>query len=284
MSEPSGEIIVPVEQVTIRFYGHDIIAVRLPDGRIAAVFNNLCDAVQLTRQGQTERVQGDEVLSEQLLPAEILTNSGQQVANVLTAWAIPSWLQGVQLSRIAESKRAAILAFKREAADVLYRHFSQPRQQLERLVPSEPVQEPTLPAPGSPRDAWLAYHTQMVEWYLWQDDIERFRAQTQAHLADHDQQLGELHSRVEGQEEISRMLADAITKLGVTTLTPAHQANVKQLVARLHTVSGVGYGAIYSELNSDFHVPRYSDIPDEQWELVVAWFRQRIDAAERHKG
>jgi hypothetical protein len=276
------QALIPVEQAVIHFYNHDIIAVRLPDGRIAASFNDLCDSIQLERRGQLVRVQGDEILSEQLVPAEILTDGGKQASYVLTAWAIPTWLQGVQLSRVAPEKRTAILAFKREAADVLYRHFSQPRQQLTPLVPSEPVQEPIVPEIDAPRDVWRAYHRDMLAWLDWQDDIERFRQRTATHLADHDQQLGELHSRVEGQEEIARMLADAITKLGVQTLSLTHQATVKQLAARLHAASGVAYAAIYSELDNDFHVPRYSDIPDEQWESVVAWFRQRIDAATKH--
>jgi len=273
------EVIVPVEQVTIQLFGHDIIAVRLPDGRIAALLNDMCEALQLARSGQVERIQGDEVLSEQLVPTEIQTDTIRREMNVLVAWAIPSWLQGVQLGRVAESKRAAILAFKREAADVLYRHFSQPRHDLAPLVPSEPIAPPATPAIDAPRDVLRAYHQDMIRWLDWQDDVERFRQQTQAHLADHDSQLGELHSRVEGQEEIARMLADAITKLGVQSLTPAHQASVKQMAARLHTASGVAYAAIYSELNNDFHVPRYADIPDDAWEQVITWFRQRIDAA-----
>jgi len=69
VSEQHLEVIVPVEQAIIHFYDHDIIAVRLPDGRIAAALNGLCDAVQLDRWGQTERIREDEVLSEQLLPA-----------------------------------------------------------------------------------------------------------------------------------------------------------------------------------------------------------------------
>jgi hypothetical protein len=281
MTEPTREVIVPVEQVTIQLFGHDIITVRLPDGRIAAVLHNLCDAVQLERKGQLDRIQADEVLSEQLVPAKIQAEDRRRDMNVLTAWAIPSWLQGVQLGRVAEEKRAAILAFKREAADVLYRHFSQPHHEIAPLVPSEPIAPPTTPTIDAPRDVLRAYYQDMIRWLDWQDDVERFRQQTAAHLADHDQQLGELHSRVEGQEEISRMLADAITKLGVQNLTPAHQASVKQLAARLHTASNVSYAAIYSELNNDFHVPRYSDIPDEVWEQVVTWFRQRIDAATK---
>jgi hypothetical protein len=259
---------VAVDRV-IYFISYDIIAVRLADGRIAAAFNDLCNAVQLTKHGQQERILGDEVLSEQFIPAELLTDGGKQTGYVLTAWAIPTWLQGVQLSRIAPEKRPAILAFKKEAADVLYRHFSQPRQQLAPLVPSEPVQEPIVPDIGASRDAWRAYHRDMLVWLDWQEDVERFRQQTTARLDDHDQQLEELHSRVEGQEEISRTLADVIAKLGVQTLTPTHQANVKQMAARLHSASGVAYAAIYSELNNDFHVARYSDIPDDQWGQVV---------------
>jgi hypothetical protein len=190
-------------------------------------------------------------------------------------------LQGVRLGHVAEEKRAAILAFKREAADVLYRHFSQPRQQLTPLVPSEPIAQPTTPAIDAPRDIWRAYHRDMLTWLDWQDDVERFRLQTQARLDDHDAQLGELHERVEGQEEIARMLADAITKLGVQNLTPTHQASVKQMASRLHTMSNVSYATIYGELNHDFHVPKYADIPDEHYEQVMTWFRQRIDAATR---
>ena len=45
----SREAIIPVEQVTIQFYNHPIIAVRLPDGRIAAVLNDICNAIQLEK-------------------------------------------------------------------------------------------------------------------------------------------------------------------------------------------------------------------------------------------
>jgi len=70
------------------------------------------------------------------------------------------------------------------------------------------------------------------------------------------------------------MLAGAIIKLGMQTLTSAHQATVKQMAARLHTVSIATNTTIYGELNNDLHMPHYADIPDESWEQIVIWFRQ----------
>ncbi len=133
----------PIEQATVSFYGRDIIAVRLADGRIAAVFSALCDAVQLERKSQTDRIREDEILSEQLLLVQIETPGGPQAVNVLTAWAIPTWLQGVRLSRVAPEKRPAILAFKREA----------PTRSTgtSRAIPSSPRLRPSFPRSRSPR-------------------------------------------------------------------------------------------------------------------------------------
>jgi hypothetical protein len=148
MPESEREVIIPVEQAVVPFYDRTIIAVRLPDGRIAAVLSFLCDALQLAAVGQARRIRADDVLADQLLFAQVQTEGGPQAMDVLTAWAIPAWLQGIKLGKVAPEKRPAILAFKREAADVLYRHFSQQRALAapSGLVPAEPVAEPTRPA------------------------------------------------------------------------------------------------------------------------------------------
>jgi hypothetical protein len=141
--------------------------VRLPDGRIAAVLSFLCDALQLAAVGQARRIRADDVLADQLLLfAQVQTEGGPQAMDVLTARAIPAWLQGIKLGKVAPEKRTAILAFKREAADVLYRHFSQQRAlpAPSGLVPAEPVVEPARPAHDAGRDSWIAYHHQMAAW------------------------------------------------------------------------------------------------------------------------
>lgn len=114
----------PTRQEVISLFDSFIVAVSLPDGRIGATLASLCDALGLTQPSQSRRIRTDEVLADELVSVAIHTNNGTQVASVLTAWAIPLWLTGVHITRLAESKRAAIRAFKKQAANVLYEHFS----------------------------------------------------------------------------------------------------------------------------------------------------------------
>jgi hypothetical protein len=136
--EERNTVLASIEQATITFYGHSLRAVRLPDGRIAAVLTDLCAAIGLERTPQARRIRTGEVLSDQLVFAHIAEDDGvTRRMDVLTAWVIPSWLTGIQLSPMAHEKRPAILAFKREAADVLHRHFSKPQPAL--MAPSSLV-------------------------------------------------------------------------------------------------------------------------------------------------
>lgn len=301
MTDEQRNVIIPVEQINVPFYGYEIVAVRLPDGRIGAVFNNLCDAIRLERKSQTDRVREDDVLGEQLVLAQVMTSGGPQAMNVLTAWAIPTWLQGIQIKRVAAEKREAILAFKREAADVLYRHFSQQHPALPApaaIVPPQSLPQPEKPAPDAMRTTWIEYYQQMAAWLQWQEDVELWRQHVTERQDSLEQKQEELEgrqdsmeSRMEGVEELARMSASDVSRLlvvvnerlGPQTLTSEHQATVKSMVTRLHEVSGFGYATIYSDLNSAFHVARYSDIPDDRWPEVAAWLTARIEAAERKR-
>jgi antirepressor protein len=272
VSDTLEQALIPIEQAAVSFYGRDIIAVRLADGRIAAALRTMCDALQLDRPGQLRRIREDEVLADQLVPVRVETDGGSQVMEMLTAWAIPTWLTGIQLKRVAPDKRAAILAFKREAADALYRHFSHPQAALAAptsLVPSEPITKPSVPPQDAPPDVWLQYHQQMITFIQWQGDVERWR--------------GAVESRLESVEEVTRLVPEILERLGPQTLTPEHQATIKHQAARLHEVSGLAYATVYGDLNAAFHVARYSDIADARWPEIAAWFKTRLDAAEKRE-
>jgi hypothetical protein len=272
-SERSREVLIPLEQAAVPFYGRTIIAVRLPDGRVAAVLSVLCEVIGLAPAPQGRRIRADEVLTEQLLFAQVQTDGGPQAMDVLTAWAIPAWLQGIKLGKVALEKRTAILAFKREAADALYRHFSQPRHALPApttLVPEQPITEPERPTQDAGRETWITYYRQMAAWLEWQADIETWR--------------GHVEERLEEHEAILSLIPELLERLGPQPLTSEHQATVKAMAGRLHEGAGYSFGAIYGELNAAFHVAKYGDIADAYWAEVVAWFKQRIEAAERqHK-
>jgi hypothetical protein len=264
--------LVPVEQAYVTIFGRQVRAIRLPDGRIAAVLTDLCHALNLDRPPQVRRIREDDMLAEQLLFAQVDTPEGLQPMDVLAAWAIPTWLQGVQVSRLATEKRPAILAFKREAADVLYRHFAQRQPTVvapSTLVPVESITRPAAPAAGAPPAEWITFHKQMVTWLEWQEDMEAWR--------------GSVESRLEGHDEALRLLPEILERLGPATLTAEHQHTVQASVKRLHEVSGLSYGAVYSDLGTSFHVGRYQDIRDTEWPAVAEWFAIRIRASGKRQ-
>ena len=149
------------------------------------------------------------------------------------------------------------------------------------------------PAPDAPALVWAEYFEQLAALYRRQASYEAQQAAYEAQLAyvdatlsarldDHDERIDVLCGRLEGVEEITRLVPEILQRLGPQTLTPAHQATVKNLARRLNELSGFAYATIYGELNAAFHVGKYSDIADARWPEIAAWFKTRIDAAERH--
>jgi hypothetical protein len=123
----------------------------------------------------------------------------------------------------------------------------------------------------------------MREWLDWQDDIAAWRDRSDQRQDELEQRQDGLESRMEGVEELSRLFVEVTERLGPVTLSPAHQASVKNMARRLNELTGLAYATIYAELNDAFHVGRYADIPEAEWPRVVAWLQARIAAAERRQ-
>jgi len=297
----TAQVHIPVEQEAVPFYGRSLVAVRLEDGRIGAVLRWLCEGLGLDTKGQMQRIRRKTALFDSLLMVRVETEGGPQVMPALTLDVLPGWLFGIDENRVKPEARADVILFQRECVRVLAEHFvrkaqaalSAPTPALSpaptTLVPSEPTPtQPAAPASDAPRDAWRTYYQGMLAWLGWLDDVDRWQNLTEVqldeheeHLRDHDRQIGELHSRMEGTEELSRVLAEALARLGPQTLTPAHQATIKHQAQRLHELTGASYATIYGDLNAAFHVARYSDIADARWPEIAAWFKTRIEAAEQ---
>ncbi len=153
--------LVAAEQARIPFHGSEILAVRLPDGLIAAVLATLCEMLKIATNAQARRIRRDEALSEHLLQVIIETPGGPQLVDVLTAWAIPTWLTGLNLNMIAPEKRPMILALKREAADVLYRYFFK----IDASAAAQPASTPTKQLPRSALEMHIeAWQETEREW------------------------------------------------------------------------------------------------------------------------
>ena len=125
MGDTFQQVLIPLEQAIIWFHGYELVAVRLPDNRVAAVLNSLCAMLGIRTHGQARRIRRQKDLAEHLALALVETPGGPQRMDVLVAEALPFWVLGVQIEQLAPEKRPLILALKEEAVEVLYRHFYQ---------------------------------------------------------------------------------------------------------------------------------------------------------------
>jgi hypothetical protein len=287
MAESPRAIIKPVEQDTVSLFGRPVVAVRLPDGRVAAVFTDLCRALGLDRASQARRVRTDDVIGDELLLAEVTVDEVAQPADVLTAWAVPVWLQGIQLSRLTAEKRPVILAFKREAANVLYQHFS--RRGLAALPAPDAVQQMVPATSGAPASQVAQLAAQIGEL----TDVVNL-------LGEHLAGLLGLPGQVEGlSQQVSQaiVMLDALAERQDTTetqvtridertqrLTPAHARTVQELVDRMVRETArlpfpLTYAIIYGRLKHRFRAGSYKEIPDERFEELLAYLRDELSRA-----
>jgi hypothetical protein len=278
MDTDNSDSIVPIRQEVVRLFDRLIVAVSLPDGRIAATLASLCDALGLTQPSQSRRIRADDVLRDELVEVLVQTGGGTQTMPVLTAWAIPLWLTGIQVRKVAEEKRPAILAFKKQAANALYEHFSQLKlpPPPATLVPSEPIEKPRYPDDSASLDERQKYHRDMITWLEWQADIAAWRKDT-------NNRLDGLENEVESLHEVVRLVPELLERMGPQTLSAEHMHSVQAMAKRLHEVGGFGFATIYGELNTAFHVGKYDQIADASWDEVVQWFTTRIRAAEHRQ-
>lgn len=279
------EIIVPVEQASVLFFGQPVIAARLPDGRIGATISNMCSILQMDVASQVRRIREDETIADCLVQVQIETETrGPQAMGVLVAWAIPFWLSGIQLSRVKDiDKREAIAYFKKEAANVLYAHFSQ-RHALppaQAIVPVEPMSRPAQPSPAAPADEWADYHEQMALFYRWKGTVDAHLDTVDTRLGEVEQRQGEMESRMEGMEEVVRLVPEILERLGPQKITPEHHHRVQVLAKQLHQATGKPFPTIYDELKTVFEKPRLEDLLEDDWPQIENWFRVQMERAKR---
>ncbi len=184
-----------------------------------------------------------------------------------TLHAAPYWLATIDTRRMEKDdpRRLEILNYQRNAVDALYAWAQSPKALAAptNLVPAEQINKPSPPAEDADLDAWREYHRQMVLWIDWQHAIEAWR--------------GSVESRLEGLEEVTNLIPEILERLGPQTLTSDHKRAVQKYVQQMHELTGKPYGTLYESLKTAFGVPKYADIPDQDWPCVVQWFRAQVE-------
>lgn len=266
--EQDSQELIPTEQDTITFQGKPLVVVRLSDGRNGVVLRWICENLHLLPAAQVRRIKRTEVIADDLVYVQVQTDGGLQIMPTLVPHAVPYWLATIDTRNMAsdDERRRDILTYQRNAVDVLYAWASTPRMIAAPtdLVPSEPITQPTRPAPDALLADWHEYHMRMAAVLEWQMEISVWQ--------------GSVESRLESLEAI---VPDILERLGPELITIEHQRSIQGLVKRIHDATGKPFGTIYDELKTAFDVPSYQELREQDWEKVLNWFRAQLDRAKR---
>ena len=265
----------PVEQDTITFYGHELIAVRLADGRIAAVLRWLFESLDLERRGQMQRIERKTALRRGLIDVEVETAGGPQTMAALTLNVLPGYLFTIDENRVKEEARADVILFQEECVQALADHFT-------RKHP------PALPAIADTTAATIIVE-QITDLMgvinLLREHLEALLV-LPGQVADLSVQVGETRVLVEAlatRQESTETRLEAVDER-TQRLTPTHTHAVQEMVDRMvretrKLPEPLTYAIIYGRLKHRFRVGSYKEVPDDRFDELVAYLRGELRRA-----
>ncbi len=261
MSEQDDQkfAIEPLEQESVPFHDHTIIAVRLPDDRICVVLRWICESLNLAANKQISRIQRTVSIANELVRVKVQTEGGKQTMAALTLRGFPVWILGINPKEVKDERlKEMIVTYQVEAIDVLYNHFSKRRLALPEISVS------TTSTLEQIRATALAV-AQLAEQQIQMEQREQ-------HLTKRLDKAAEVFIGFE------RRLGTLEKKLNPVTLITDEQAEtisstVKALAELIASKdpSKNHYQGIFSELYRRFGVSSYKNIRLDRYEQVLSF-------------
>jgi hypothetical protein len=188
------------------------------------------------------------------------------MVDVLLSWAIPLWLSGLQIERLAPQKQELARILKSGACEAIERAFrgDAPETPLKALPASDAWQQAQEGQEGV-----ASGRVQMLPSESWQQ-------QMQAGLAEMAQGLGQVQRGVNGlghtQEVILTRLAAVEHRLyveGTLDLMPERIGHLYVLARARRDKTSIPITDTLATLAKEFGVEEIADIPAAQWPEVV---------------
>lgn len=243
--------LVPVEQKTVEFYGDELTAVRLENGRIYVAVRHMCESLGIDTQGQTQRIDRHSILAGGKGVCNLHTPGGEQTAVVLRVDLVPLWLSGIRTSAIRdEVTRQKLEKFQTEAAAVLWEAFQEGRL----------TADPTF-------EELLKQDTPEVQIYkMLQGLVQLSRNQIimQARVDDHENRLEAIESQLSAPDH-------AVTQAQAMQISQA----VKAVAIAYGKQTGKNeFGGVYGELYRKFEITSYKALPAAKFDECMAWLTE----------
>ena len=120
---------------TIQFNRQSLVTFE-QNGTHYTAMKPICENIGLCWDGQRQRIQRDEVLSEGAVIITVPSNGGDQQMICLPIEYINGWLFGIDIKRCKPEIRETLIMYKKECYQALYNYWNKP-QQLARPEPQK---------------------------------------------------------------------------------------------------------------------------------------------------
>lgn len=137
---------------TIQFNRQSLVTFE-QNGTHYTAMKPICENIGLCWDGQRQRIQRDEVLSEGAVIITVPSNGGDQQMICLPIEYINGWLFGIDIKRCKPEIRETLIMYKKECYQALYNYWNKPQQLA-------------LPEPEKFTFEFTEYELQQLAW-LW---------------------------------------------------------------------------------------------------------------------
>lgn len=257
--QTTNAVLKVAEQHEIEFYGDRVIAVQVEDGDVYIPIRPICSLMGLSWTGQYDRLQRDEVLSQEIAVIRVTrmtdgaTDSQTNSMTCLPLDMLNGWLFGINARRVKEAVRPKLLQYQKECYRVLADAFMRDRVTAR---PDDELMESQAPSAIAYRNAMAVANLARQQYYIEQrlDATEERISAIEARLSDPKRIL---------TTDQARRIADGVQ-------TVAHELGKR---------SGRNeYAGVYNELYRRFEVPDYRSLPSAKFNECMDWLRQWFES------
>ncbi len=266
----SEDVLVPLEERNVDFYGDEITAVLVEAASGPDVYvpvRPLCDYLGLAWSGQYERIKRDPVLADALRTVRVTrTEAGRRETICLPLEMLPGWLFGISTTRVRPELQDKILRYRRECFRVLWQAFQADALSLVEhgTLPAQAMSAAPSAALMQIREMGLAI-VQMAEQQM---ALEQRVTAVDGRMDRAAQVVGELRRRL----SIVERRLDPMAR--ISDEQASEISNRVKALAEVMTEKQPGknnYQGIFGELYRRFGVSSYKLIAQDRYEQVLSF-------------
>lgn len=259
MTEQSLSIQV-VEQKEVEFYGDQVIAVRMQDGRVYVPVRPICDLLGVSWASQRNRINRDAVLSDETCNISVFVMNTQGKGQHRDMLCLPldfvsGFLFGINADRVKAAIRDKLLRYQRECHKVLSEAFQEGRLTAETSFDDLLTQ--------LDNEAVQAYKIAQAVMKLAQNQI-LMEARLVGRLDEHEQRLEALESQSQDtSQSVSEDEASQISQaVKAVAITLGKQTKRNE------------FGAVYGEMYRKFGITSYKLLPRSKFQDAMTWLTE----------